>query len=287
MAIEDEITSHPRLLYKFTTVNDERRWGWFESLIRGGQIYLSSPTDFNDPFDVNPRLVFPCTEDRRYGAQLLRAGQRVGDSRAERRSKIGDLFRRPRGQRAEEYRRAAEKRIAQVGVYCVSARNDHPLMWSHYAEKHSGICVGFKSDTGLFHAAEKVQYSDTRPYYDMTEMPSEDFRAIYNTKASVWGYEEEYRLISINVGNENVRAELMKGFESETDMINFIGRTPGPGHAKISGNVIHSITFGCRATIEDRARVIALIHAHAPHVRLSQAKMSDKTFSLIIEPIDQ
>lgn len=39
--------------------------------------------------------------------------------------------------------------IATVGVLCFSTTFAEPLLWSHYADKHRGCCIGFQIDNGV------------------------------------------------------------------------------------------------------------------------------------------
>ncbi len=50
---------------------------------------------------------------------------------------------------------------ARYGIICMSDNWMHPLLWSHYADKHKGMALGFDIiEDGTF---TKVEYSTTRP----------------------------------------------------------------------------------------------------------------------------
>lgn len=36
-----------------------------------------------------------------------------------------------------------------LGILCLSEKCDIPLMWSHYADEHKGIVIGFRGEKGL------------------------------------------------------------------------------------------------------------------------------------------
>src|SRR5688500_9150997 len=42
-----------------------------------------------------------------------------------------------------ELRQLREETNAMIGALCFSRRCDNPVLWSHYADKHHGICLGF------------------------------------------------------------------------------------------------------------------------------------------------
>lgn len=57
-----------------------------------------------------------------------------------------------------ELNRITEKFLANSHVTCFSETNDNFLMWSHYASKHSGVCLEFSLiNEGLFPYAKRGQ----------------------------------------------------------------------------------------------------------------------------------
>ena len=64
-----------------------------------------------------------------------------------------------------------------VGVLSLTEKPDHPLMWSHYANNHSGLVLGFDETNEFFRSprhgqpddaggAQRVKYSSERPKFD-------------------------------------------------------------------------------------------------------------------------
>src|SRR5436305_495874 len=54
----------------------------------------------------------------------------------------------------------ARKSIGQkFGLLCFSERWDNPVLWSHYAEKHRGVCLGFEIPD---HLLGRVTYANRR-----------------------------------------------------------------------------------------------------------------------------
>ncbi|HIJ80288.1 MAG TPA: DUF2971 domain-containing protein [Desulfuromonadales bacterium] len=95
-----------------------------------------------------------------------------------------------------------ERMALEVGLLCFSATKTCPLIWSHYADRHRGIAIGFEytADNGRL---RHVSYPDTneRPIVDFSnpsDTSSDKGQEIFLTKAKDWKYEEEYReLVSI------------------------------------------------------------------------------------------
>lgn len=87
---------------------------------------------------------------------------------------------------------------AHTGLLSFSADWVEPVMWSHYAMKHRGMCLGFNVPRKLL---QEVQYEDQRLRDELEEDPEltsipEDLQAqLLRTKYSGWKYENEYRRV--------------------------------------------------------------------------------------------
>jgi hypothetical protein len=86
--------------------------------------------------------------------------------------------------------RAYKKEMsAHYGMLCFSRHWHNPVLWSHYADKHRGICLGFEI---VEHALQKVSYLTKRPALRIP--PSlEDAKQLLFSKYRGWHYEEEWR----------------------------------------------------------------------------------------------
>jgi Protein of unknown function (DUF2971) len=81
------------------------------------------------------------------------------------------------------------KMSANYGLLCFSERWDNPVLWSHYADKHRGICLGFEIDEQRLQA---ISYVNKRPTLRIP--PNlEDANKLLFTKYRDWKYEEEWR----------------------------------------------------------------------------------------------
>lgn len=90
-----------------------------------------------------------------------------------------------------------------VGVLCLAERNDNMLMWSHYADSHQGVVLGFDSECDFFerrlnenddfrHLAKISYAADSR--VQITRI--EDYRQeLLYTKNPEWEYEQEWRMV--------------------------------------------------------------------------------------------
>lgn len=89
----------------------------------------------------------------------------------------------------------ARKHIAGLtGLLCFSGRWNHPIMWSHYADSHSGICLGFDIPKDPSKAL-KVRYKPTLQKFPKSLEELNELLAlkILTIKNACWIHEEEYR----------------------------------------------------------------------------------------------
>ena len=86
-----------------------------------------------------------------------------------------------------------------MGIICFSEEISDPVLWSHYADSHRGISLGFDvlRDDHLW----PMIYPDERPTFDVKKFPTmtgheakEMVRRILAAKAPSWGYEKESRV---------------------------------------------------------------------------------------------
>lgn len=75
------------------------------------------------------------------------------------------------------------------GLICFSANNSNPVKWSHYADRHKGICLGF--DVPI-ETLDKVDYINERIEH-AGNIDEQAAKKLLRTKYKHWSYEEEYR----------------------------------------------------------------------------------------------
>jgi Protein of unknown function (DUF2971) len=83
-----------------------------------------------------------------------------------------------------------------IGLLCFSSFRDNPVQWSHYAEGHRGMCLGFDVPDSY---VTKVEYAPNRPIADMTKLFAnemsgrEEIERWLSVKYEHWSYEQEWR----------------------------------------------------------------------------------------------
>jgi|GEM_PF-2536902 len=108
----------------------------------------------------------------------------------------------------EKYKHAKEQVLLakvedSIGVCSFSKEPDHTLMFSHYADSHKGISIGFKfnqKEIKNVFGPEAVRYTNNFPVWK--EFPQdghmdEVIRPAVLTKSRQWEYENEFRCFSM------------------------------------------------------------------------------------------
>lgn len=211
-------------------------WGdYARQALEKNEFYFTSPIKFNDPFDCQ----IPPSLEVATDAQLKQSYRRS----------LTEMYpewsRNKVKSEAKNYREAYEagdwSRIGadwenaialRFGILSLTTISDSVLMWSHYAEKHKGVCVGldkkrlesfvhgFSADaTTAYHLAE-VDYVSAYPVWNFFKAWNNDSMIppkLLTSKCEAWRYESEWRLIKHAIGrNQAGHSESASGL-SETE----------------------------------------------------------------------
>ena len=84
----------------------------------------------------------------------------------------------------------------KYGILCFSKSWNNPVMWSHYADRHQGICLGFRVPCYLLMRTIYVkQRTSSKRLVSGADLEREEkeMLKVLRTKFSHWQYEEEVR----------------------------------------------------------------------------------------------
>jgi hypothetical protein len=232
-----------------------------ENIVAHNRLYWQAPTSFNDPFDCRPHMI--AGVDRRERSRWIKSAVRRSYNlpRGQRLSIARDRMREPTSTQIERLTSGFDAAMAESAVTCFSEIADSALMWAHYAESHTGVCIAYRevfSETDPFFTFPVV-YADQRPTVDLTKL--RDIAQMQNavlTKSTDWAYERERRMI------------IYRGI---------------PGYRPFPPQALVGVIFGLKSSSADREFVEALIRRRGGGISLFEARESRTSFKLNIAPI--
>lgn len=101
------------------------------------------------------------------------------------------------------------------GIVCFSRTWRNPVQWSHYADRHRGMCLGFEVHASL---PMRVEYTATRLMREANALLAapvtrETMRKVLCTKYSHWRYEQEERVfVSLEDKNRDSDGRYFENF---------------------------------------------------------------------------
>jgi hypothetical protein len=240
--------------------------------LRTGKLYCSSPKQFNDPWDCELAFDIPSLEDpevrRRHADWAVdlttrRAPMSAMDTERMRLTLINDPARA--AELLTEISAATSADIAnRFRVYCLGSDPTNLLMWSHYAEDHSGIALEFSLRNGIMCAALECQYHEELPLFPIDGGGDEQHLTVLLAKSHVWKYEQEFRLVTQERAAANTQDTLF---------------TDG-GLLQLPQGALTAIVVGCKG---DVAAVQRLVDEHAAGLPVKRAVRLAHRYKVAIE----
>ncbi len=258
-------------LFKYVTSDTGRK------IIDTRTLRWSTPPMLNDLFDM--QFAFQVRLERQAALDAFRTLTNVSREEFNQDREIGDGIDAFMDEIKGLIAQASETILGQFindKILCLSEVPDSIVMWSHYAQNHSGMVLRFTDDTpgNPLVKAQRVRYVDQMPSLFNHEALSDmlgghkglDARRIMDeviyTKSSHWAYEREWR---VSAGR---------------------GRSDGPYEdVPFNAKELDGVIFGVRTAEAERRALAALLKARYPHVELLQAKPRSDAFALTIEPL--
>lgn len=98
------------------------------------------------------------------------------------------------------FRAMKDELASKRGLLCFSRHWHNPVQWTHYAAKHTGLCLGFDipdEHLGRVSYSRKRLVVQTEQFRDPKQLDVETARRFLFTKYSHWRYEDEVRCFVI------------------------------------------------------------------------------------------
>jgi len=262
--------------------------------LKEGRIKWSSPYIFNDPFDNQCNILFDgnINDLNDVTSQILQE-YLLGNKKHEYKfdSKISFIMKQLETVPKEyvpkiiglakqqnvytedmlnSYKNNFNNRFKELmrdsSIFCFSEDYDNILMWSHYAEEHTGIVINFKdyppADSPI-KLAKKVKYTDILPTFSIKDILYKNITieqihdAFTLTKAKCWEYEKEWRIVT--------------SMRNPLDTFEII---PFDLHE------VQNVYLGCRIQPEAENQVINIIKTKYPWAKIYKGHKSSTKFAL-------
>jgi hypothetical protein len=170
-------------------------------------LWLSSPKDFNDPFDMSAKVIVEGTAQEkreRWTGILNRQGRRLHEIERE----LPNLVAKSNEEIQQVAQQHIEKLATKFGVCSFGGDPRSNLMWSHYASNHEGFCLQFEvaKDLNAFGRLVRVDYGTQYPVINWL-FEQEFYKGVGATlerKHKQWKYEREIRLIIPDAAGERL-----------------------------------------------------------------------------------
>lgn len=105
------------------------------------------------------------------------------------------------GDRALRIRMRERKRLAgaEYGIICFTTDWTHPMMWSHYADRHRGVCLGFdivnaRPIIPIEYTPNLLAVKDFK-VKKIDDINTLDYMRTWFVKYEAWAYEAEARMV--------------------------------------------------------------------------------------------
>ncbi len=230
----------PQFLYRYRSATTS----YFEEELRRAvdncEVYLTNIAGVNDPFEALPALIENSPKEVReyiarfqavFGKGVSISGTNYGEFAKNGRFKKGKLLKAigPTLEGANvtisSLKFAVSSQRSKLKIACFSELWNSLLMWGHYGQSHTGICIEYQPIIQA--AAEKkisplaIEYTADRPivsyielmehiasakneniqdFFDL-ERAQRTFNSLVMTKPKEWEYEAEWRVMDTGSGN--------------------------------------------------------------------------------------
>jgi hypothetical protein len=266
-------TDFPSTLYKYYEIKD-----FLAKVFNGETLKFTCPLELNDPFESYSCYQIENTaEGKKYISEMVKQNHSNPTKRITETKRLKEKLSSPHPIGDEIF---FQNILRQIGICCFSEVKDSILMWSHYAKKHSGICVGFETNKSLFQLAWPVKYQDEFPVVIRPADSDEILlRKTLLTKAKCWDYEKEWRITQRTVTKQEQQYRIQSGRFSP-EFIKLFVNEHGPGYYNFSKDSIAVVYLGVRIEQADRDKVIQWIKDANLNIPIYAAQKSPKKYSL-------
>ena len=158
--------------------------------------------DFNDLFELNDALLDVNYDEAIQSAKGLALSKAPHLSEEEVKL-LSNILNDRKGLNCQRLKQFFENAKNKLGIFCASKTYLNNLMWSHYADSHKGVCLGFyikpTQDEKTYTYLRVTYKKYLKPVrYSFIDKSTQILALLYWThvKSKVWEYEQEIRVIN-------------------------------------------------------------------------------------------
>jgi hypothetical protein len=190
----------PRFIYKYRSISPDNLQSirHLRDVLIESKLWLSSPRDFNDPFDMSASVSFEgSAASKRARFKVLIAQHDKDANFKARRVRLEQSMTKPHEEWNSIVANSFEKSVEKVGVISFAGDARNILMWSHYTNHHTGVCLQFEiaRDLCAFLGTIPVEYTADYPKLNWIKNSEDDLMKTILKKYEAWGYERERRIV--------------------------------------------------------------------------------------------
>ena len=166
------------------------------------------------------------------------------------------------------------------GVICFTETRSNLLMWSHYAQKHTGLVIEFDSSNDFFKDLKHVRYDNIKPN-NITNL-----NELFFIKSDEWIYEKEHRIVKrLSEHNFYIKKSEMTIHIAKNSATHYPDNTEEMYMFLVPKVSIKSVTFGCNINASLKEKIINKIRSdkEIQNVVLWQTNLSKDYFYLEFE----
>ena len=149
------------------------------------------------------------------------------------------------------------------GLLCFSRDWHNPVQWSHYAERHRGLCLGFEvpnEHIGSVNYLRKRLPVEPEQLINYRQLDPETLTTLLFTKYSHWKYEDEVRSF-VTLEEKDIEKNMY--FAEFSDDLKLV-----------------QVIVGAETTIS-RADILDALGDLAPHVEAFKARLAFQSFRVV------
>jgi len=207
-----QYNDHPEVIYYYRDVDSK-----LLEMLDKPYIWFSDPANFNDPYEL-PQVLSRVVDSftiYREAEWFYNNSEKYGYDIHIKYSSPQDFYMNGIIDDAKKFSYSMTTRFnalyettSKFTMACFSRVHDSVLMWSHYANKHAGVVIGYERDELFDSAKDHCSDVDYRWHQEklktleiagkeINDMKKYYLRRMFS-KHPMWAYEQEYRIVNLD-----------------------------------------------------------------------------------------